>query len=366
MSPKANHIKTRLYNGLGSGTETAISLLRQLIATPSFSREEAGTAQLLFDFLQAQNVQPQRHLNNVYSRCASYDSAKPTLLLCSHHDTVRPAAGYTRNPFAPDIEDGCLYGLGSNDAGASVVSLATTYCNFYHRTMPFNLALALVAEEEVQGPNGIESLKPLLGKIDCAVVGEPTQMQAAVAERGLMVLDCTAHGTQGHAARSEGDNALYHAVDDIAWFRTYRFPKKSMRMGEVKMTVTMMQCGTQHNVVPAECKFVVDVRPTDAYSNEEIVDIIRSSVKCDVQPRSTRVRASSLPDNHPLAQAAQGLGRTAYVSPTTSDIALLHVPSLKMGPGDSARSHSADEFIHIDEIEVAIGLYASLLENLKI
>ncbi|MDR1226678.1 MAG: M20 family metallo-hydrolase [Prevotellaceae bacterium] len=342
-----------------------ISLLQQLISTPSISREESATAQIIFDFLQERNVAPKRHLNNVFSFCKSYDAAKPTLLLCSHHDTVRPAASYTKDPFTPMVEGGKLYGLGSNDAGASVVSLIAVYCNFYDKTLPFNLVLAIVAEEEVQGPNGIESLKPLLGKIDCAIVGEPTQMQAAVGERGLMVLDCTAHGKQGHAARNEGDNALYHAVDDISWFRTYKFPKKSERMGEVKMTVTMISCGTQHNVVPAECKFVVDVRPTDVFDNQDIVDVIRANVKCDVQPRSTRICASSIADEHPLVVAAKKIGRETYVSPTTSDIALLKLPALKMGPGDSARSHSADEYVYISEIEEAINIYGELLEILK-
>ncbi len=346
-------------------SQTAISLLQRLIATPSISREEGATAQIIFDFLQEQGVEPKRHLNNVFSFCESYDEKKPTLLLCSHHDTVRPAAGYTRDPYTPSVEDGKLYGLGSNDAGASVVSLIATYCNFYKKQLPYNLVLAIVAEEEVQGPNGIESIKPLLGKIDCAIVGEPTQMQAAVGERGLMVLDCTAHGKQGHAARSEGDNALYHAVDAIEWFRTFKFPKKSARMGEEKMTVTMINCGTQHNVIPAECKFVVDVRPTDAYENQEIVDIIRASVKCDVQPRSTRIRASGIADEHPLVVAAKQLGRETYVSPTTSDIALLKLPSLKMGPGDSARSHSADEYICVSEIEEAVEIYGRLLETLR-
>jgi acetylornithine deacetylase len=346
-------------------SQTAITLLQRLIATPSVSREESATAQIIFDFLQEQGVAPKRHLNNIFSFCESYDSSKPSLLLCSHHDTVRPAAGYTRNPYAPDIEDGKLYGLGSNDAGASVVSLIAVYCNCYKKLLSYNLVLAIVAEEEVQGPNGIESIKPMLGKVDCAIVGEPTQMQAAVGERGLMVLDCTAHGRQGHAARSEGDNALYHAMDDMAWFRTYKFPKKSERMGEVKMTVTMIQCGTQHNVVPAECKFVVDVRPTDVYDNQEIMDIIRAHVECDVQPRSTRIRASSIADEHPLVATAKKVGRTTYISPTTSDIALLKLPALKMGPGDSARSHSADEYVCVSEIEEAIKVYGELLENLR-
>lgn len=345
---------------------SAIQLLQALISTPSFSREEGETASLLFDFLQEQKVSPKRYLNNVYSLCERYDAQKPTLLLCSHHDTVRPAAGYTRDPFAPTVENGRLYGLGSNDAGASVAALTATYCNLYRQPLPFNLALAIVAEEEVQGPNGVEALKPLLGNISCAIVGEPTQMQAAVGERGLMALDCTAHGKQGHAARSEGDNALYRAIDAIEWFRTFRFPKISERMGEVKMTVTMISCGTQHNVVPAECKFVVDVRPTDAYDNQEIVDTIRAGVQCDVQPRSTHIRASGIADSHPLVQAALKLGRKTYVSPTTSDIALLRLPALKMGPGDSARSHSADEYVYLSEVEEAIEMYKKLVESIAL
>lgn len=345
---------------------SAIHLLQALIATPSFSREEGGTASLLFDFLQEQSVCPQRHLNNVYSRCARYDAHRPTLLLCSHHDTVRPAAGYTRDPFAPTVEDGKLYGLGSNDAGASVVALTAAYCNFYRQPLPFNLVLAIVAEEEVQGPNGVEALKPLLGDVCCAIVGEPTQMQAAVGERGLMVLDCITHGKQGHAARSEGDNALYRAIDAVEWFRTFRFPKISERMGEVKMTVTMISGGTQHNVIPAECRFVVDVRPTDAYDNQEIADIIRAGAPCDVQPRSTRIRASGIADSHPLVQAALRLGRKTYVSPTTSDIALLRLPSLKMGPGDSARSHAADEYVYLSEVQEAIEIYGKMIGSLAL
>ncbi|MDR0418592.1 MAG: M20 family metallo-hydrolase [Prevotellaceae bacterium] len=341
-----------------------VELLQSLIITPSISREEDKTASIIADFLKKEGIEVNCHLNNVYSLCKHYNENKPSLLLCSHHDTVRPASGYTRDPFQSTIENGKLYGLGSNDAGASVVSLIATYIKFYDKELPFNLVLGIVAEEEVQGPNGVESIKAMLGKIDCAIVGEPTQMQAAVGERGLMVLDCTAHGKQGHAARGEGDNALYHALDDIQWFSTFKFPKVSERMGEVKMTATMISCGTQHNVIPAECKYVVDVRPTDVYENEEIVEIIRRHVKSDVMPRSTRIRASSIADNHPLIVAAMGIGRKTYVSPTTSDIALLKLPSLKMGPGESARSHAADEFIYIKEIEEAINLYAQLIDKL--
>ncbi|GHT79807.1 acetylornithine deacetylase [Bacteroidia bacterium] len=341
-----------------------LQLLQTLISTPSFSREEDATAGIIFDFLQGSNLAPKRHLNNVYAFNQHYSPQKKTLLLCSHHDTVRPAAGYTRNPLAPTIEDGKLYGLGSNDAGASVVSLIHCFTTFFNKELPFNLVLAIVAEEEVQGPNGIESIKPLIGKIDCAIVGEPTQMQAAVGERGLMVLDCTAHGVQGHAARNEGKNALYMALDDIAWLREFEFPQISERMGKIKMTATMIQCGTQHNVIPAECKFVVDVRPTDAYDNEEIVRILQQNMQSTVTPRSTRLRASSIADEHPLVQAAKRIGCTTYVSPTTSDIALLRVPSLKIGVGDSSRSHSADEFVYLREIEEGIATYEQLIQNM--
>ncbi|GHU95222.1 acetylornithine deacetylase [Bacteroidia bacterium] len=342
-----------------------LQLLQTLISTPSFSREETATADVIFDYLTAAQLSPKRHLNNVYAFGQHNSPQKKTLLLCSHHDTVRPAAGYTRDPFAPDIQDGKLYGLGSNDAGASVVSLIDCFSTFYNKNLPFNLVLAIVAEEEVQGPNGVESILPLLGKIDCAIVGEPTQMQAAVGERGLMVLDCTAHGVQGHAARNEGKNALYLALDDIEWIRQFAFPKISATMGQVKMTATMMQCGTQHNVVPAECKFVVDVRPTDAYSNEEILQIIQQHCQSTVTPRSTRLRASSIAAEHPLVQAAVQIGCSTYISPTTSDIALLHLPALKMGVGDSARSHAANEFVYLHEIDEGIARYKQLIDSLR-
>ncbi|MGL4956421.1 MAG: M20 family metallo-hydrolase [Bacteroidales bacterium] len=342
-----------------------IGLLQQLIAIPSFSRKEDKTASLIFDFLQTKGSAPHRYHNNVYSFCKHYSSEKPSLLLCSHHDTVRPANGYTRDPFSPIIENGILYGLGSNDAGASVVSLIATYCHFYKQDLPFNVVLAIVAEEEVHGSNGIKSVIPLLGKIDCAIVGEPTQMQAAIGERGLMVLDCIAEGVQGHAARNEGDNALYHAVDDIQWLRSYKFPKISPLMGEVKMTATMINCGTQHNVIPAECKFVVDIRPTDQYTNLEILEVIHTHIKSTVMPRSTHIVASSIDRNHPLVIAAESIACSTYISPTTSDMAMLNMPSLKMGPGDSSRSHTADEYIALSEIEEGISLYVKLLGKIK-
>lgn len=342
--------------------EAAIHLLRQLIATPSFSREEDKTAQLIFDFLSARGVAPQRLQNNVWARNLHFDPEKPTLLLNSHHDTVKPTAAYTLDPFTPIEKDGKLYGLGSNDAGASVVALIEAFCHYYEQKMNGNLLLAITAEEEVTGDKGIALLLEQLPPVDCAIVGEPTQMKAAVAERGLMVLDCTAHGTPGHAARNEGDNALYHAMDDIHWFRRFRFPKVSPLMGEVRMNVTQINAGTQHNVVPGECRFVVDVRPTDVYANTEIIDIIREHVQCEVAPRSTKHRASATDENHPLVQTAKALNIPLFVSPTTSDRIRMHFPAIKMGVGDSARSHGADEFVYIREIEEGIAQYIAFLK----
>ncbi len=340
----------------------ALALLKQLIATPSFSREEDKTAGIIADFLSAKGVAAQRLQNNVYARNLHFDPAKPTLLLNSHHDTVKPTAAYTLDPFTPLEKDGKLYGLGSNDAGASVVALIQAFCYYYDKKMNYNLILAITAEEEVTGDNGIALVLQQLPAIDCAIVGEPTQMKAAIAERGLMVLDCTAHGTPGHAARSEGDNALYHAIDDINWFRNFHFPNTSPLMGEVKMTVTQINAGTQHNVVPGECRFVVDVRPTDGYANTEIVDIIRQHVQCDVAPRSTKHKASSTDENHPLVQTAKALHIPLFVSPTTSDRIRMTFPAIKMGVGDSARSHQADEFVYIKEIEEGIQQYIAFLK----
>lgn len=346
--------------------DEAIELLRQLIATPSFSREEDKTAAILESFLSAHGVTSKRKGNNVWALCKHYDAAKPTLLLNSHHDTVKPNPGYTRDPFQAAIEDGKLFGLGSNDAGGAAVSLAAAFLHLYERSdLAYNLVLAITAEEEISGANGIESLWPDLPKIDCAIVGEPTQMEVAVSEKGLMVLDCVATGKAGHAAREEGDNAIYHAMKDIEWFRTSAFPKSSPTLGHVKMSVTVIQAGQSHNQVPAECRFTVDVRVTDSYTLEEALDIIRRNVSCSVTPRSLRLRPSGISSDHPLVTAAKKQGRKLYGSPTTSDRALIPVPSIKMGPGESGRSHSADEFIYVREIEEAIRGYVGLIEGLE-
>ena len=342
--------------------ENAVALLRQMIQTPSFSKEEAGTAGLLAEFLQERGVEVHRKKNNVWAFNRHYDPAKPTILLNSHHDTVKPNGAYTRDPFAATVEGDRLYGLGSNDAGASGVSLLAAFLHFYDRKdLKYNLCVAITAEEENSGHDGLECVIPELGPLKFAIVGEPTLMQLAIAERGLMVIDCTAHGKAGHAAREEGDNAIYKAMQDIEWFRTYRFPKVSDLFGAVKMSVTIISAGTQHNVVPAECRFTVDIRVTDRYTNEEVLEIIKEHVSCEVKARSTRLRPSSIRPDHPIVQAGLALGRTTYGSPTTSDQALLDIPSLKLGVGDSARSHSADEFVHLSEIREGIELYIKML-----
>lgn len=344
----------------------AIELLKQLIKIPSFSTEEDKTAEVIFDFLSAKKMNPKRFKNNVWAQSAGYDTTKPTLLLNSHHDTVQPSSAYTRNPFEATVEDGKLYGLGSNDAGGSVVSLLQAFCLLAKEELPFNLVVAITAEEERVCVNGISALWAEIPKIDFAIVGEPTQMKAAIAERGLMVLDCIAKGKAGHAARNEGDNAIYHAINDIEWFRAHRFDKVSPTMGEVKMTVTQIQAGTQHNVIPDACSFVVDIRPTDCYTNEELLAIIKQHVKCKLKARSTNLVASALSEEHCLVKTAKRLGLECYISPTTSDIARIPVPALKLGPGESARSHTADEFVYVDELRQGIDGYVRFLESLKL
>ena len=342
----------------------AVGLLKSLIATPSFSKEESRTAALISEFLERRGVSAKREGNNVWALNRHFDASKPTILLNSHHDTVKPNPGYTRDPFAADVIDGKLYGLGSNDAGGPLVSLMATFLHYFERSdLTYNIIIAASAEEEISGRDGIERIWPLLPKIEFAIVGEPTLCDMATAEKGLMVLDCTVRGVSGHAAREEGINAIYLALPDIEWFRTYSFPRISPTLGAMKMTVSIIQAGAQHNVVPAECKFTVDVRVTDSYTLEEALAIIKEHVKCEVVPRSLRMRSSGIASHHPLVQAAVRKGLKLYGSPTTSDQALIPAPSVKIGPGDSARSHSADEFIYIDEIAKGIETYISLLDE---
>ncbi|HVI45021.1 MAG TPA: M20 family metallo-hydrolase [Chitinophaga sp.] len=346
--------------------DVAVALLKQMIATPSLSREEEGTAQLISEFLTAMDISHERHLNNIWAINKHYDPSKPNILLNSHHDTVKPNPQYTRDPFSPDVVDGKLYGLGSNDAGGCLVSLIATFLHFYHRTdLAYNLIVAPTAEEEISGVNGVESILDKLPGIDFAIVGEPTQTQLAVAEKGLMVLDCVSTGRAGHAAREEGENALYKALPDLEWFKNYRFPKVSETLGPVKMSVTSISTSNKaHNVVPADCSFVVDVRATDQYTLEELLETIRANVSCDVKPRSMRMRPSFIPLDHPFVQAGIAAGKTWYGSPTTSDQALIPATSVKMGPGDSARSHTADEYIYLEEIRAGIDSYINLLETI--
>ena len=343
--------------------DDAIALLAQLIETPSFSREEAGTADLIEQFLTQHGIPARRQGHNVWAVSKQWDDTKLTILLNSHHDTVRPGPSWTYPPFAATLEGDRLTGLGSNDAGASAVSLLAVFRHFYDQPTAFNLLCAVTAEEEISGANGVQSILPALGKIDLGLVGEPTGMHAAVAEKGLLVLDGVARGRTGHAARSEGDNALYKALDDISWLRSYQFPRVSALLGPVKMTVTQISAGTQHNVVPDECRYVVDVRPTECYTNEEILETIRAHVQAELTPRSTHLQSSGLPLGHPLVQKALAMGKTTYGSPTLSDQALMRFPTLKMGPGDSARSHAPDEYILLSEIRGGIANYIELLTD---
>lgn len=352
-------------------SDDAITLLRRLIATPSVSGSEHGTADIIEQWLAERGASPERIHNNVWALAPGYDPARPTLLLNSHHDTVRPSASYTRDPFDPTVEDGRLYGLGSNDAGASGVSLATVFLILKDEPLPFNLLFAWTAAEENMAPEGMRAFLPAMAgrgiKIDMALVGEPTGMQPAIAERGLIVLDGVARGKAGHAARNEGVNALYLAIDAINCLRDFAPERVSEILGPIKVSVTMISAGTQHNVVPDECRFVVDVRTTDAYTNEETAEMLRDLAGCELTPRSTRIHASVISPVHPLVKSAVALGLRPFISPTTSDMALMHgIPSMKMGPGDSARSHSADEYIILDEIRSAIPLYLKLIRDLNL
>ena len=340
----------------------AMQLLEGMIARPSFSREETAVADFIEDFMQKCQLNPQRAGNNLWCVSPTMKSERPTLLLNAHLDTVKPAAGWKHDPFTPTYEGDSLYGLGSNDCGGGLVSLLMAFmllrCD---ENLPYNLIFLASAEEEVSGKGGIESVLPLLPHIDVAIVGEPTGMQPAIAEKGLMVLDVVARGKAGHAARNEGVNAIYAALADIEWFRSHHFEKISPLLGEVKMTVTVIQAGTQHNVVPAECRFTVDVRSNECYQNTELLDEIVRNVKSEVVARSTRLNSSGISLEHPLVQRAVAMGKKPFASPTLSDQALMPFPSFKMGPGDSARSHTADEYIRRQEVEDAIRCYCSLL-----
>ena len=344
----------------------ATELLKKLIRIPSISREEGLCADLIENYIAENGYTVSRLKNNVWTIASGFDGNRPTLLLNSHIDTVKPVDGWSFDPFIPTEKDGKIYGLGSNDAGASVVALLHTFFLLSQENQPYNLIFSATAEEELSGKDGIELLLKELPKIDFAIVGEPTNMQLAVAEKGLMVLDCITRGKAGHAARNEGENAIYKALADIEWFRNYRFPNVSEFLGEVKMSVTQINAGTQHNVVPDRCTFVVDIRSNELYSNEEILEEIKKHISCDAVPRSTRLSSSATPLNHPIIVKAKETGREIFGSPTLSDQALMPFPSVKIGPGKSSRSHTADEFVEIKEIEQGISVYYELLSGLNL
>lgn len=345
-------------------TSEAVSLLSHLIATPSVSRDERRAADIMEEELTRCGFTPHREANNVWAIGPCQREDRPTLLLNAHIDTVKPVASYTRNPYEPSLEDGTLYGLGSNDCGGGLVSLLQVFRELSaSERCPYNLVYLASAEEEVSGKDGISRALPLLPHVDVAIVGEPTGMQPAVAEKGLMVVDITAHGKSGHAARNEGVNAIYEALDDLCWIRSHRFDRVSRFLGPTKMQATVVNAGTQHNVVPDECKIVVDVRTNELYTNEEVFDIISSHCKSECRARSFRLHSSRIDLNHPLVERCVALGLQPFGSPTLSDQALMPFASLKLGPGQSARSHSADEYIKVSEIEHAIGLYLRLLER---
>jgi acetylornithine deacetylase len=346
--------------------EKAVRLLKELISIPSISGQEDATATAIEQYLKCEGVKEvNRHLNNVWAVNAHYTPVKPSVLLCSHHDTVRAVEGYTRDAHSPVEEDGRLYGLGSNDAGGALVSLIETFLYFYDRVdLEYNLILTAVAEEERSGAGGLTAILPLLPPYEFAIVGEPTGMKMAVAEKSLLVVDCVSRGVSGHAARSEGDNAIYHAIEDIAALKNYSFERVSPTLGEVHMNVTMVNAGTQHNVIPSTCSYVIDIRPTDVYTNEEIMETICSIIKAEATPRNMRRRASSIPVTHPIVVAGVEMGLEMFGSPTLSDQALLSCPSLKIGPGESARSHTADEYIEINELKEGLDIYISLLSKI--
>jgi acetylornithine deacetylase len=342
----------------------ATELLKQLITTPSFSKEEHHTADIIDLYLKQKNIPTQRIKNNIWAVNKYFNPNLPNILLNSHHDTVKPNSSWTLNPFEPTLQDGKLFGLGSNDAGGCLVSLLATFSHFYdYPNLAYNLVMAATAEEEISGREGLELIIPQLPAIEFAIVGEPTQMNMAIAEKGLMVVDCIAHGKSGHAAREEGENAILKAMKDIAWISSYQFPDVSPFLGPIKMSVTIINAGTQHNVVPDKCSFTIDVRTTEKYTNEEVLTVLQKNLQSEVKPRSVRLKPSSISPDHAIVKAGMKMGLSTYGSPTTSDQALLDVPSLKMGPGDSARSHTANEFIYLDEITKGIEVYIGLLSE---
>ena len=347
-------------------TSESIKLLKMLIETPSFSEEEDKTAQLIENWFIQFEIPHYRNNNNVWAINKYFNKTKPTLLLNSHHDTVKPNNAYTKDPFKAIVENGKLYGLGSNDAGGCLVSLLATFTYFYNREdLKYNLVVVASAEEENSGVKGLNSMLTIIPKIDVAIVGEPTLMNLAVAEKGLVVFDALVKGTPSHAAHPNNNNAIYNSIAVLEWFKHYSFPEISETLGEVKMTVTQINAGKQHNAVPSEVKLVIDVRVNDKYSNSEIVEILQKEAPCDsIIPRSLKLNSSSIPVTHPLVLAGKEIGRDTYGSPTLSDQAVLSCPSLKMGPGDSTRSHSADEFIYLSEIEEGIKIYIDLLEKI--
>lgn len=342
----------------------AIQLLQDLISIPSFSTEEAGTAACISKWMEKHDISAEQLGNNVYAYNLHYDPGKPTLLLNSHHDTVKPNQAYSRDPHSPDIEEGKLYGLGSNDAGGPLVSLLCTFLYFYKRKdLQYNLLMVASAEEENSGSGGLASVLPSLPPVDLAIVGEPTLMDMAIAEKGLVVFDAVVKGTPSHAAHPNDDNPIYKCTEVLDWFRDFKLPKISDSLGPVKLTVTQIKAGSQHNVVPSQVALVIDVRVNDCYTNQEVADILKKEAPCSLEPRSLRHNSSSIPPDHPLVEAGIRLGRKTYGSPTLSDQAVLSCPSLKMGPGDSRRSHSADEYIGVSEIEEGITTYIGLLED---
>ncbi|ASO04280.1 M20 family metallo-hydrolase [Arenibacter algicola] len=345
-------------------TEKAIALLQELISIQSFSSEEDKTADAIEAWFNHFDIPFKREKNNVYAFNKYYDESKPLLLLNSHHDTVKPNSAYTKDPFLPHIEDGKLFGLGSNDAGGCLVSLIATFTHFYaQENLSHNIVIVASAEEESSGPNGLNSMLLILPKIDVAIVGEPTLMNLAIAEKGLVVFEGKVSGTPSHAAHPNDNNAIYNTIEVLQWFKDYKFPKVSEVLGEVKLTVTQISAGNQHNVVPGHVDLVIDVRVNDCYSNKEIADILTAEAPCEVKPRSLRLNSSSINKDHPLVKSGLALGRSSYGSPTLSDQAALYCQSLKLGPGDSTRSHSADEFIYVAEIEEGIDLYIKILQG---